>query len=552
MRVIPMQADVYNTKRYLIDFNSQSLPQIFVDCLVIGSGIAGLRSAIEAGRFGSVLILTKRRIYDSNTAQAQGGVAVVLKAHEQDNLDLHISDTLKVGCGLNDKEAVKKVVTEGPVRVQELIEWGAHFDSTGGELDLGREAGHSASRVIHSYGDATGKEIARTLLNKIEEYRNIRIEENNFVIDLLTEENRCLGALAYSESIGLYVVRSRQTILACGGCGRVYQETTNPSVATGDGIALAWRAGANLQDMEMMQFHPTTLYVAGSSRALISEAVRGEGAKLIDKNGNRFMPDYHPDAELAPRDVVSRAIMQHLHKTRSRYVYLDARDISNFAERFPQITEHCRTFGIDVSRDLIPVRPSAHYLVGGVKVDLNSRTSVERLYACGEVACTGLHGANRLASNSLLEGLVFGAIAGRMAGEYVHQNLHPIERIPISFSEHLPAGPTSLDVQDMCISLRSLMWRHVGIKRDAVHLEEAINTINMWGRYVFGGAFNYPAGWEIQNMLTVSIVMASAAYRREESRGVHYREDYPERDDKHWLVHIIQQRGKKPVFIPQK
>ena len=547
-----MQADVYNTKRYLIDFNSGSLPHVFVDCLIIGSGIAGLRAAIEAARTGSVLILTKRKIYDSNTAQAQGGVAVVLKAHEQDNLDLHISDTLKVGCGLNDKEAVKKVVTEGPIRVRELIEWGAHFDSTGGELDLGREAGHSACRVLHSYGDATGKEIARTLLNKIEEYKNIRIEEENFVIDLLTEDNRCLGAIAYSKSMGLYIVRSKQTILATGGAGRIFQETTNPPIATGDGIALAWRAGAELQSMEMMQFHPTTLYIAGSSRALISEAVRGEGAKLVDKDGNRFMSDYHPDAELAPRDVVSRAIMHHLHKTHSRYVYLDARDIPNFAERFPQITEHCRAFGIDVSRDLIPVRPSAHYLVGGVKVDLNAKTSVEGLYACGEVASTGLHGANRLASNSLLEGLVFGTIAGQLAGEYITTHLNPIDRIPISFAEHLPSGPTSLDIQDMCISLRSLMWRYVGIKRDAAHLKEAIDTINRWGIYVFGNAFDYPAGWEMQNMLTVSIIMASAAYKRTESRGVHYREDYPEQDDEHWLVHIVQQRNKKLTIVPLK
>jgi len=545
-----MQVDIYNTKRYLIDFDSKTLPQIFTDCLIIGSGIAGLRAAIEAGRYGNVIILTKQRVYDSNTVQAQGGVAVVLKAHEQDNLDLHISDTLKVGCGLNDKEAVRKVVTEGPVRVKELIEWGAHFDSTSGELDLGREAGHSASRVIHSYGDATGKEIVRTLLNKIEEYRNIKIEENHFVVDLLTEENSCLGALVYSKPMGLHIVRSKQTILATGGCGRIYQETTNPFVATGDGLTLAWRAGASLEDMEMIQFHPTTLYVAGSSRALISEAVRGEGAKLVDKSGYQFMPDYHPDAELAPRDVVSRAIMQHLHKTRSRFVYLDARNIPNFASRFPQITEHCKSFGIDITKDLIPVRPSAHYMVGGVKVDLNARTTVEGLYACGEVACTGLHGANRLASNSLLEGLVFGTVAGQFAGEYIKENPRPIKRIPISFSEHLPAGPESLDLQDMRISLNSMMWRHVGIKRDGAHLREAIDIINTWGKYVLGRVFDYPAGWEIQDMLTAAVIMASAAYRRTESRGVHYREDYPERDDEHWLVHIVQQRNQPPSLIP--
>ena len=545
-----MQVDIYNTKRYLIDFDSKALPQIFTDCLIIGSGIAGLRAAIEAGRHCNVIVLTKQKVYDSNTVQAQGGVAVVLKAHEQDNLNLHIADTLKVGCGLNDKQAVRKVVTEGPMRVKELIEWGAHFDSTGGELDLGREAGHSASRVIHSYGDATGREIVRTLLNKIEEYKNIKIEENHFVIDLLTEENTCLGALVYSKSMGLHIVRSRQTVLATGGCGRIYQETTNPFVATGDGLALAWRAGVALQDMEMIQFHPTTLYVAGSSRALISEAVRGEGAKLVDNSGYRFMPDYHPDAELAPRDVVSRAIMQHLHKTHSRFVYLDAREIPNFASRFPQITEHCTSFGIDVTKDLIPVRPSAHYMVGGVKVDLSAKTNLDGLYACGEIACTGLHGANRLASNSLLEGLVFGTIAGQAAGEYIKANPQAIKRVPISFSEHLPAGPKALDLQDMRISLNSMMWRHVGIKRDGKHLRESIDIINMWGKYVLERSFDDPAGWEIQDMLTVAVIIASAAYRRTESRGVHYREDYPERDDEHWLVHIVQQRNQPPSLIP--
>jgi len=538
-----MNPGMYKSRRYIASFNSRNLPQMFTDCLIIGSGIAGLRAAIEADKYGSVILVTKRGVYESNTAYAQGGVAVVLKPDEEDNLDLHIADTLKVGCGLNDLDAVRTVITHGPARVNELIQIGANFDSSEGELDLGREAGHSASRVIHAQGDATGKEIARALLAQVERCDNIVVHENHFAVDLLTDDHRCVGALVYNDTIGLHIVWAKQTILASGGCGRVFQETTNPEIATGDGLAMAWRAGAVLQDMEMMQFHPTTLYVAGASRALISEAVRGEGAYLVDKNGYRFMPDYHPDAELAPRDVVSRSIIEQMTKTTSRSVYLDARHIPYdvFAKRFPYITQICESFDIDVSRDTIPVRPSAHYMIGGVRADLEARTNIAGLYACGEASCTGLHGANRLASNSLLEGLVFGAIAGKNAGLWVADHPNPSQPVAIISPRTAQADVPNLDIQDVRTSLRSIMWKNVGIQRQADRLQETIDAIEFWGRYILDKTFDRAFGWESQNMLTTAWLITQAALERRESRGVHYREDYPQTDDS-WRKHIRQCR----------
>lgn len=539
-----MDTRIYHTRRYLAAFNSRNLPQMFTDCLIVGSGVAGLRAALEVGQYGSVMMLTKRGAFDSNTANAQGGVAVVLKPGTGDNSDLHIADTLKVGCGINDLEAVRTVILDGPVRVRELINWGAVFDSHAGELDLGREAGHSASRVIHAQGDATGKEIVRALLARLKDSPNVVFHENYFVIDLLTDATRCLGALVFNDVVGLQIIWAKQTILATGGCGRLYQETTNPDVATGDGMAMAWRAGALLQDMEMIQFHPTTLYIAGASRALISEAVRGEGAYLVDKNGERFMPDYDPNAELAPRDVVSRAILDHMTKTDSRFVYLDARHIPRevFAKRFPHITQVCDSFDIDVGKDLIPVRPSAHYMIGGIKVDLQSRTSIPGLYACGEVSCTGLHGANRLASNSLLEGLVFGALAGKTAGEWIATHPRPLQPRSLAAAEAVHGDVESLDLQDIRNSLRSIMWRHVGIRRQADRLAETIEAIQSWGRYILDKNFDRPFAWEAQNMLTTAWLIARAAFERRESRGVHFREDYPNTDDEHWLKHVLQTR----------
>ncbi len=536
---------VYHKRRYLVDFDTDFLPHILTDCLIIGSGVAGLRAGIEAGNFGKVFIVTKSDVYESNTAYAQGGVAAVLKVHREDNIDLHIADTLRVGCGLNDVEVVKRVITEGPECIEELMRWGAKFDSkAGGELDLGREAGHSVSRILHAAGDATGKEIVRTLLAKISEFDNVQISEHTYTVDLLAEDGKCVGALCWNDRIGLHIIYAKQVIVATGGCGRIYQETTNPQVATADGIGLAWRIGAELVDMEMVQFHPTTLYVAGASRFLISEAVRGAGGILVDRKGYRFMKEYHPDAELAPRDVVSRAIMDYLSKTGQRYVYLDVRKIKDFEKHFPTITDKCRSFGIDVGKDLIPVRPSAHYMVGGIKVDIEGRTSVENLYACGECACTGLHGANRLASNSLLEGIVFGKIAGRCAGEFIAGYPGPERLVKVVNKEDISPLPSDFDIQDIRTSLRTIMWRHVGIKRKKSGLEEAIFAIDRWGGYVLDKRFTRPIGWETQNMLTCAFLVAKAALERTESRGVHFREDYPQTDDENWKRHIVVKRDE--------
>src|SRR5918993_4902701 len=402
-------------RRYLIPFKANRLPQQFTDVLVIGGGVAGLRSAIAAAEGGAnVLVLTKDMVEQSNTWYAQGGIAAVLQP--LDSYESHVEDTLKGGAGLCDRAAVEIVVKEGPERVLELLSWGIRFDKDdAGALGLAftREGGHSFARILHAYGDATGKELAQTLINTVRGKESIRTSENSFVIDLITDHGRCVGALALIDE-QVNIIWCKCVIIASGGAGQLYRESTNPKIATADGHAMAYRAGATLQDMEMVQFHPTTLYIAGASRALITEAVRGEGAYLVDKNGRRFMAEYHEMGELAPRDVVSRAIVQQIRKTHFTHVYLDVRHLptQEFRERFPQLAKLVDEFAIDMSKDLIPIHPAAHYIIGGVDCDLDGRTSLPGLYAVGEASCSGLHGANRLGSNSLLEGLAFGARAG--------------------------------------------------------------------------------------------------------------------------------------------
>jgi len=435
--------------------------------------------------------------------------------------------------------------------VLELLEWGANFDKQAGNphgLAFTREGGHSFARILHAYGDATGKELAQTLIRTVRGRESIRISENSFVIDLLTDEGRCVGVLSLING-QVNVIWAKRTILASGGAGQLYRETTNPKIATADGHAMAYRAGATLQDMEMVQFHPTTLYVAGSSRALITEAVRGEGAYLVDRNDHRFMPDYHEMAELAPRDVVSRAIVQQIRKTHFTHVFLDVRHLParEFRERFPQLARLADEFDINVSKDLIPVHPAAHYMMGGVDADLIGRTSLNGLYAVGEAGCSGLHGANRLGSNSLLEGLTFGARAGADAGRAAKEdNL----QFPLSLECQLAQSTrTELDIIDVKSSLRSVMWRNVGIERTGERLDETREIITFWSRYVMDKVFDpcalgsaAEAGWEVQNMLTVCALITSAAYARTESRGVHFRLDYPTRDDVHWRLHLLWRR----------
>src|SRR5687767_9223073 len=453
-------------RRYLIPFKANRLPQQFTDVLVIGGGVAGLRAAIAAAEGGAnVLVLIKDTIEQSNTWYAQGGIAAVLQP--LDSYEMHVKDTLDAGAGLCDRKAVEIVIREGPERVLELLSWGANFDKQAGNpynLAFTREGGHSFARIVHAYGDATGKELAQTLINTVKSRESIRISANSFVVDLLTDEGRCVGALALVNG-QVNIIWAKQVILASGGCGRLYRESTNPKIATGDGHAMAYRAGAQLREMEMVQFHPTTLYVAGSSRALITEAVRGEGAHLVDRNGKRFMPEYHQMAELAPRDVVSRSIVEQIRKTHYTHVYLDVRHLptEKFRERFPQLARLCEEFEINPGKDLIPIHPAAHYMIGGVDADEHGQSTLPGLYAIGEASCSGLHGANRLGSNSLLEGLAFGARAGKHAAEAAHGN-HV--KFPIHLEHRIPASTrTELDVNDVKSSLRSLMWRNVGIER---------------------------------------------------------------------------------------
>ncbi|NOT02873.1 MAG: L-aspartate oxidase [Phycisphaerales bacterium] len=515
--------NAFDQRRYLTNFDSARTGHVLTDVLVIGGGVAGARAAIEAARHtDNVILMCKRTVEDSVTRHAQGGIAGVMT--DADSVESHAEDTFRVGCGLGRREIIDRVVRDGPARIAEMVDWGMRLDRSADGYALGREGGHSASRILHFEGDATGRELSRALTAKLRTLTAIRVFESCFLIDLLTVEGRCVGAVSYHPKYGHQLVWSKQTILATGGCGRLFRETTNPDIATGDGYAAAWRAGARLADMEMMQFHPTTLYVAGASRALISEAVRGEGAYLVDRHGERFMPSYHADAELAPRDVVSRAIVNRIRETRSNCVYLDVRHIGGerFAARFPRITRLCRDFQIDPARDLIPVRPAAHYMIGGVVTDGDARTNVPDLLACGEAACTGLHGANRLASNSLLEGLVFGAIAGATAGASLSSGPNARGRV----SSVIPASQrTELDLPDILNSLRSLLWRNAGIERHAAHLSEAREIIDFWGQYVLDKTFDDVLGWESQNMLTVARLLVIAAAQRSHSLGVHYRSD---------------------------
>ncbi len=428
------------------------------------------------------------------------------------------------------------VVNSGPKLVGQLAEWGTEFDKKNDHIDITLEGGHSCARVLHAHGDSTGRAIAETLIKKVQANPNINIIEDYFVIDLITEDNQCLGSVGEKKST-LQIIWAQNTILATGGAGRLYRETTNPAIATADGIAMAYRAGAVLRDMEFMQFHPTTLYIAGASRALITETLRGEGAVLLDVNKKTFMDQYHQQAELAPRDVVSRAILEQMLKTGSTHVYLDVRHLDRdfLTKRFPLITELCENFDIDIANDLIPVRPSAHYMIGGVETDINAETCIKNLYACGEVASTGLHGANRLGSNSLLEGLVFGKIAGEQAA--VNMSNGTLKRIKMKYA--IPSSDRSrLDADDVLNSLRALMWRNVGITRFAKPLAEAAEIISFWQRYVMDKQFDSSIGWQCQNMLTVSLLMAQAASMRTESRGVHFRCDFPQNDDKNFKKHI--------------
>ncbi|MBN2217535.1 MAG: L-aspartate oxidase [Pirellulales bacterium] len=532
------------TPRYLVPFHPKHVPHFFTDILVIGSGLAGLRTALAARRDLSVLVVTKDGLSLSSSAMAQGGIAGVLSP--DDRLEDHVDDTMAAGGSLCDRGVVEQVIRESAERIGELIAWGTDFDRSGVRLALGREGGHGRNRIAHARGDATGKEIMRVVANRAIQAPNVALWQDTFVLDLLSHEGACRGALVWNPRHGKTLVWAKQTVLATGGAGQLYRETTNPEVATGDGLALAYRVGAELRDMEFMQFHPTMLYIAGSSRHLITEAIRGEGAHLVDRNGHRFMPDYDDRAELAPRDVVSHAIVTQMEKTKYPNVYLELSHLDPrlVAERFPALVALCHDFDLDVTKDRIPVRPGAHYMVGGVTVDSEGRTTVPSLWAVGEVASTGLHGANRLASNSLLEALVFGVHAGVEASAKAGELIDDFRAVRLE-NQPLEPGSEPLDLADIRNSLKSLMWRNVGVRRDRDGLAEAAETLDHWCRYVLDRQFSDPSGWELQNMLCVARLMTRSALVREESRGCHARTDFPGQDDERWNRHSYCRRDEE-------
>jgi L-aspartate oxidase len=522
----------------------EKIMNMFCDFLVIGSGIAGLSFAIKASAFGKVILITKKSDSESNTNYAQGGIACAIGPN--DSFQNHINDTINAGAGLCNKKAVEIMVKEGPERIFELIKWNAKFTKsknldTPYHLDLAQEGGHSVKRIVHAK-DSTGREIEKTLLRQLKSCSNIKILENHYAIELITNHhikktnlpNACYGAYVLETTKRkIFPIISKITCISTGGCGRVYLHTTNPPIATGDGIAMAYRAGAVIENMEFIQFHPTTLYHKDADSFLISEALRGFGAILVDKNGKQFMNKYHKMKSLAPRDIVARAIDYEMKKTGDECVFLDIRhvDAERVKKHFPLIYNRCKNYGIDITKDLIPVVPAAHYLCGGIKVNVNGETSIKNLFACGEVSCTGVHGANRLASNSLLEALVF----SHLAANHATQKAKSIQNISCDLIPPWDDSGT-IDTEEWILlshnikEVQSVMWDYVGIVRSNLRLERALRRI----RFLEKETEEYykrtkitPQLLELRNIVTTAKLIILSALKRKESRGLHYTTDYP-------------------------
>ncbi|MEG6614679.1 L-aspartate oxidase [Pseudoclostridium thermosuccinogenes] len=525
--------------RYIADFNSDEIEKEYHDVLVIGSGIAGVYTALEIPEEYDIAILTKETIEISNSVLAQGGIAVSLD--KEDSPELHFKDTLYAGAGLCDEESVWVLVNEAADNIEKLLEYGVNFDrKKQGELAFGREAAHSKNRIIHA-GDTTGKEVCDKLISVVRTRSNIKIKERTFAIDLITEDNKCKGILAYDEDTAskkLYL--SNVVICATGGFGQLYSRTTNPEVATGDGVCLAYRAGARLMDLEFIQFHPTVLYHPLNKSFLISEAVRGEGAILRNIHGKRFMPEYHELCELAPRDVVSRAIFQEMKKTGATNVFLDItfKDKEYLENRFPNIYKTCLSYGIDMAKDYIPVAPAEHYCMGGIRTDAFGRTGIEGFYACGETACTGIHGANRLASNSLLEGLVFGRKIGQEVSKILKDNGKRKFDISIKYSANRSEATVNAD--EVIRHIQKIMTEHVGIVRNREGLLLAKQEVGKYFDLIKNMKNSTLRDYEMQNIVLLATLIIESALEREESRGAHYRTDFSKTDDVNWKRNIIK------------
>ncbi len=518
------------------------------DFLIIGSGVAGLRAAIEIGSKGKILIATKDLPTESSTEYAQGGIAAALS--DEDEIGIHYEDTIKAGDGLCNEEAVKILVSEGPERIIELINWGAEFDKEGSKLAFTIEAAHSRKRVLHAHGDSTGREIERVLINKVSQMDNVQKASFTMAVDLIIEEGVCKGAVLLKGD-EFIICNSQATLLATGGAGQVYIRTTNPRVITGDGMAMALRAGAYLKDMEFVQFHPTALYAKGVPAFLLSEALRGEGAVLRNINGEAFMQNYHPKAELAPRDVVSRAIISEMVRTNSTHVYLDLTHLDEefIKKRFPTIYSTCLKFNFNIARQLIPVSPAAHFMMGGVETDINGRTNIKGLFAAGEVACTGVHGANRLASNSLLEGLVYGCRAGKEASSYCEglegfKSPKKVEIKPITYLD----PKESVQIRE---DLKATMWEKVGVIRCDESLRIALLKIMPYYEKFSDALFVDPFSIELKNMITVGLLITLSALHRKNSVGAHYRSDYKEKIPG-WEKHTIIYKKGEEILLNEK